>query len=125
MTLIAVVNDDPQFLQLMELVLEDAGYDSVSAQKQAMAFPEILEAGPDLIILDIHMQTDDAGWMILDLLRLDVATMDVPVIVCSAAHGELTAQAERIAQHRARMLPKPFNIDELISLVHECIGPPA
>lgn len=125
MTLIAVVNDDPQLLQLLELVLADAGYDSLSIQKQSMVFAEILETNPDLIILDIHMDTDDAGWMILDLLRLDVATMGIPMIVCSAAHGELAAREEYIAQRRARVLQKPFDIDELVALVHECIGPPA
>lgn len=123
MSLIVVVNDDPQLLRLLELVLTDAGYDVLSIQKQSTAFPEILEARPDLIILDLHMESDAAGWMILDLLRLDVATATMPVVVCSAAHNELRAQAERLAQRQARVLQKPFDIDELLSLVHECIGP--
>lgn len=124
MSLIVVVNDDPQLLRLLEIVLTDAGYDALSIQKQSTAFPEILEAKPDLIILDLHMDTDDAGWMILDLLRLDVSTVDVPVIVSSAALDELTAKAEHLAKRDAQVLRKPFDIDELVSLVRDCIGPP-
>lgn len=122
MTLVAVVNDDPQFLRLLEFVLNDAGYDTLSIQKQSVPFPELLEAKPDLVILDLHMDTDDAGWMILDLLRLDVSTTDTPVIVCSAAHNELVLHREHLAQNHARVLRKPFDIDGLLSLVRECLG---
>lgn len=125
MTLIAVVNDDPQLLRLMELILNDEGYDVLSVQKQSTAFPTLLEAQPDLLILDLHMDTDDAGLMVLDLVRLDSSTAGIPVIVCSAAHGLLERRAEYFARHQAKVLRKPFVVDDLVSLVQECIGPPS
>lgn len=122
MATIAVVNDDPQFLRLMELILQDEGHNVLPIQKQSTAFPDLLSSTPDLIILDLHMDTDDAGWIILDLVRLDASTANIPVIVCSAAHDELARESERIEQYGARVLRKPFDIDELLLMVRECLG---
>lgn len=120
---IAVVNDDTQFLTMMELILSDAGYDVLLIVESSEAFQQICSWAPELVILDIRIESPEAGWTILDLLRLDRATESLPVIVCSAAHDELQKKQQHLEKYNCSTLFKPFNIDDLLELVTSLIGP--
>lgn len=114
---IAVVNDDTQFLTMMEMILQDAGYDVLLLIEAADAFDRLRDWQPDLIVLDIRIENPEAGWTILDLLRLDRTTETTPVIVCSAAHDELQAKQDHLDRYACTPLFKPFNIDDLLEMV--------
>lgn len=120
---VAIVNDDTQFLTMMELILSDAGYDVLLLIEADGAFQQLRSFAPDLIILDIRIEHPEAGWTILDLLRLDRSTENTPVVVCSAAHDELHSKAAHLKQYQCTPLLKPFNIDDLLDIVNERIGP--
>lgn len=119
--LVAVVNDDTQFLRLVEMVLSSAGYETVLLFEGGTAFEDIRHHMPDLVVLDIRMESPEAGWIILDLMRLDTATADIPVIVCSADHDQLLSKEDYLATKRAGVLRKPFDIDDLVAKVNEYV----
>jgi CheY-like chemotaxis protein len=54
---------------------------------------------------------------VLTLLRHDPATIDIPVILCSARAQVLADNAERFRAQGCRLLEKPFELDELVRLV--------
>jgi CheY-like chemotaxis protein len=120
---IAVVNDDTAFLSLMHELLTDEGYETYIHKIGHTAFDRIKELAPSLVILDIRMSDPEAGWQILDLMRLDPATREVPVIVCSADAVQLRDKEDRLHKYNARGLEKPFDLQELLSSVREVIGP--
>lgn len=120
---VAVVNDDTQFLTMMELILSDAGYDVLLVVEASDAFQQICKWAPELVILDIRIENPEAGWTILDLLRLERKTETMPVIVCSAAHDELQKKQLHLEKYNCVPLFKPFNIDDLLDLVTSMIGP--
>lgn len=120
---VAVVNDDTQFLRLMELVLSEAGYETLIFFESGTAFDNIKKHLPALVVMDIRMGHPEAGWVILDLMRLDRETADIPVIVCSADYEALDQREEHLRSKRCRVLRKPFDIDDLISIVRDIIGP--
>jgi CheY-like chemotaxis protein len=82
---IAAINDDTAFLQLMEELLRvEQGY-AVGVRKQWQdAHGFVKDFRPDLVILDVVMSDEEAGWRILNLLTLDPQTRPIPVLVCSA-----------------------------------------
>lgn len=123
--LVAVVNDDTQFLRLMEMVLASAGYETKIFFEGSTAFDDIRAAMPDLVVLDIRMENPESGWIILDLMRLDESTANIPVVVCSADHDQLMSKEEYLASKRAGVLRKPFDIDDLIAKVAEYVRPPS
>lgn len=119
---VAVVNDDTQFLRMMEMILAGEGYDTLIFFEGSTAFEDIKTHLPDLVVLDIRMEDPEAGWIILDLMRLDETTTDIPVVVCSADHEQLLAKEEYLLSKRAGILRKPFDIDDLVAKVGEFVS---
>ena len=80
---ILVVDDNPEFLHLMELMLKHAGYRPLLAQN-AMAAMDLLEAHtPQAILLDIMMPVR-SGFEFLENLRWDTRYGKIPVVVITA-----------------------------------------
>ena len=100
---IVVINDDTDFLSLMSELLTEVGeYDVEVCREGNHAYQFVKEKQPDLVILDIRMEGQEAGWAILECLTLDPKTHSIPLIVCSAAIRELQAHQElpRPVRHR-------------------------
>lgn len=121
-TRIDVVNDDTEFLALMRDLLAGDGYDVRTHRVAAHAYAALKADRPDLIILDIRMETPEAGWQVLELLRLDPATTAIPVIVCSADAPFLRAKEVHLRARGCRTLEKPFTLDELLTMVAEALS---
>jgi CheY-like chemotaxis protein len=121
--LIAVVNDDPVFLALMEELLEGEGYRTRSWPGGQGIHALLVRAHPTLLVLDVRMEMIDTGLTVLQTLRLDPATRHLPVIVCTADTAFLKQSGERLMAQGCRLLPKPFDLEELLGLIREMIGP--
>jgi len=121
-TRIAVVNDDTVFLDMMAAVLTEEGWDVEVHRESATAFQGLKQNPPDLIILDIRMETPESGWNILELLTLDQEMGHIPVIVCSAAVRDLHAHEDWLTQNGIGVLPKPFNLDQLFQQVETALS---
>lgn len=115
--LIAVVNDDSDFLLLMCELLEDEGYEARQFKVLHDAYQGLREAKPDMIVLDIRMETPEGGWQLLELLRLDPETKETPVLVCSADAPFLRAKEAHLLAHGCDVLEKPFDLEELLKKI--------
>lgn len=79
--LVFVVNDDTAFLQLMQELLQEEGCRCRTMMSSKDAHLAIREDQPELVILDIRINNEEAGLLVLDLLTMDPATRAIPVIV--------------------------------------------
>jgi two-component system, OmpR family, alkaline phosphatase synthesis response regulator PhoP len=120
---ISVVNDNPDFLELMSAILdEDAGYDVSLFDGREAAIAELAASTPDLIIVDLLLG-GASGWEVVTLARADERLAGVPIIICSAdvvALREREAELERIGN--VHMLAKPFAVEQVTDLVESLIG---
>jgi len=115
---IVVINDDTDFLSLMSELLTEVGeYDVEICREGNHAYQFVKERQPDLAILDIRMEGQEAGWAILECLTLDPTTSQIPMIVCSAAIRELQAHQELLDRYGIDVLTKPFDLDALLEKV--------
>jgi CheY-like chemotaxis protein len=112
--LIAIMNDDTDFLSLMHELLTGEGYRCLICKESTRVYPLIKEQHPDLVILDIRMGTPEAGWQVLELLRLDPTTAHMPVIISSADSVFLRAKEEALRALHCDILEKPFDLDALL-----------
>jgi CheY-like chemotaxis protein len=122
--LIAVVNNDTAFLELMQELLNDEGYETLIHKEGSTAYQKLKKEQPALLILDIRLGAPEEGWNVLELLKLDPQTASMPVIVCSADAVQLREKAPRLHELGCATLEKPFDLAELLALVAQHIGPP-
>ncbi len=120
--LIAVVNDDTEFIGLMHDLLVEEDYRVSNHLVAGNAYRELLAVRPDLIVLDIRMETPEAGWQLLELLRLNPATTEIPAIVCSADAPFLRAKHEHLRTQGYDTLEKPFDIVTLLEKVKTALA---
>lgn len=114
---IAVVNNDTEFLELMQDLLSVEGYKTIICKEGNRAYALVKELQPALVVLDIRMDQPETGWVVLELLRLDPATTNIPVIVCSADAPFLREKAATLHELRCDILEKPFDLETLLDKV--------
>jgi len=116
---ILICDDEPHLRELMRVSL-DPSYVFVEAADtiEAMALADSIH--PDLVLLDV-MMPGGSGLSVLERLRRNPALVDVPVVVVSA----FVSESDRLAAHDAGangFVSKPFDPDELASLVQELLA---
>jgi CheY-like chemotaxis protein len=110
-----VVDDDATLRDLLRVHLQAAGYSVTVAPDAAEAIRAVLAEKPDLIISDINMPYMD-GLELLEVLRADPATADIPLMVFTASDSdEHHARARRLGV--AGYLVKPIMVDELLRVI--------
>lgn len=119
---IAVINNDTDFLTLMNELLTARGWETVICREGHNAFSIIKQEEPVMVILDIRMETPEMGWNVLELMKLDPATRHIPVVVCSAAVIDLKAKQDWLSEHGIDILLKPFDIDDLYATVERTLA---
>ena len=124
--LIAVIDDDDAFVDLMRELLTDEGYRVVVGTAANEAAVMIARERPDLAILDLRMREALSGIDILRTLRDGPSTATIPVLVCSADLIFLREHAENLHALRCDVLPKPFDLDALLAKIRAMLdGAPA
>ncbi len=120
---ISVVNDNPDFLELMSAILDEAAdYDVTLFDGERTTIDELAASAPDLVIVD-PLLGGASGWELVTLSRADERLSDVPIIVCSAdVVGLRERQDELAGVANLHVLAKPFGIDEVTELVERLIG---
>jgi DNA-binding response OmpR family regulator len=85
---ILVVDDDPDIVESLRVVLESRSYQVLSASNAKEAQEQVKKERPDLIILDIMMPRGTEGFHFVWNLRNDASSgcQDVPILVLSAIH---------------------------------------
>ena len=85
---ILLVDDDPDLIEAMRMVLEGAGYDCVHALSGARALELLPREKPDLMVLDVMMDDMTEGFHVAYRIRKPEAGLepfvDIPIIMVTA-----------------------------------------
>lgn len=119
MARIIAIEDSPALQRLLALTMRGTEIEIESYLLGLSGLEAALADPPDLIILDLGLP-DIPGWDVLERLRAEPATADVPILV---ATGETrSGVVERISEMGAVMLEKPFTGAVLRATVRVLIG---
>jgi CheY-like chemotaxis protein len=117
---ILVVDDDQDVRALLQLALEDRGFNVESAGNGLAALEKVRERTPDLVILDLNMPSM-GGEDFLYAWRAGVETRGVPVIVITA-----TSDALRPADLGVEaVFAKPFDLEQLLWHISDLLALPS
>jgi signal transduction histidine kinase len=87
MSLIMIVDDEPDMVKVAELILKAEGYETIPAYSGEEALEKLEEVKPHLIIMDIMMPGID-GFETLKRIRENKGTSSIPVIIISVKNDE-------------------------------------
>lgn len=121
-SVIAVVDDDPPIVELLEEVLEDAGYEVRRVDTTAEVSGDVGKLAPDLVILDVHFGGRQSGWEVLKCLRANPTTTALPVILCTADSRSATRLVEQYEATPTWIVAKPFDLDILLATVASALS---
>ncbi len=119
--LILVVDDNPHIVKLIQVNLEFEGYKTIGAYNGKEALLKIRENKPNLVILDILMPSVD-GWHVLEELKHDPSTVNIPIIVLSAM-GTKEDRRRGLELGVTDYVTKPFNAMRLLEVVDRILHP--
>ena len=106
-----IVDDDEGIRKLLEIMLEDQGYQTLSAPSGEMALAMVARQPPDLILLDAMMPGMD-GYQVARHIKANVATANIPIIMLSGL-SEQSARLSGLEAGAEEVLSKPVVNDEL------------
>jgi CheY-like chemotaxis protein len=125
MAKILIVDDDPDMVLAARLCLEGAGYEVFDAANGEEGLCKLPEVKPDLIILDVMMETTTAGFqMALELRSPDptsplAAYGRIPILLLTALHSttDLRFGPDEDYLPVDAFIDKPIDPDDLVSKV--------
>jgi len=108
---ILVIDDDEKTREIMRLILEKKGYETVEAESGESALEAMKAELPDLILLDVEMP-GISGFEVVKRLKADSRTRTIPVIMVTGL-GDQSSRLEALANGAEDYLPKPVDPTEL------------
>ncbi len=136
---IMIVDDDPDNISIISLIVEDNGYTSVSANNGKEGFELAKKEKPDLITLDLIMP-GQSGIVMFQHLKKDPDLCDIPVVIISgasevtgvdlknfifkqAAGDEKVVETSGMGKYSApnAFVEKPVNPDELVKIINDLL----
>jgi CheY-like chemotaxis protein len=114
---VLVVDDEPALRAVVRAVLGDEGYAVLEAPHGPAMLELLARERADMVLLDVMMPGGD-GRPAYRELRDRADLPDVPVVMMSAA-----VRPDGLDPSIAAFLRKPFDLDHLLALVANLIGP--
>ena len=121
MARVLLIYDEPDLLEMCDLVLQSGGHTAVRAFTEfdrGLDLDALSDPVPDVVVLDLVMP-HVTGEEVFRRLRDAPVTSKVPVVIMSAL-----AEGEQIAKDLGAdgFLEKPFDADELLDTVDQVLG---
>jgi DNA-binding response OmpR family regulator len=113
---ILVVEDEPEFADLLALWIARAGYEPVTASSGAEALRQFYERHPDLVILDVALPGLD-GWQVIERIR---EFSRVPILLVTARSSEAD-KVRGLKLGADDYITKPLSFPELMARVEAAL----
>ncbi|MFA5157172.1 MAG: response regulator [Candidatus Omnitrophota bacterium] len=117
---ILVIDDNEKNVELLEAILQAAGFEVLKAYNGKQAIEMIGKERPDLLLLDIMMPELD-GFQVCELLRKDPQNSGLPVVMVTAKDKEsdIVQSLERGADD---YIVKPIDKKELLGKIEDMLA---
>jgi CheY-like chemotaxis protein len=119
----ALAIDEPVIVELMRELLEEEGFRVSTRADLFLDLNEIKSLQPNVLVTDFFRAGRSSGWSWIGMLRSDPQLCTIPVVLCTAAAGDVESLATCLGQMNVVFVRKPFEIDVLLSVVRSALPP--
>lgn len=116
---ILAVDDEPYVLRVIQMKLQNAGYEVETVTNGIEAWEKIKSGKPDMLITDIAMPGLN-GYELTRKVRMNENFRDLPVLMLTG-RGENKDELKGYEAGVNQFLTKPFSPRELLSMVEEIL----
>lgn len=117
---ILLIDDDPDFVEAVKVIVENGGYDVKVAYDGEEGLEAVAAEKPDLIVLDVMMPVMN-GHEACAKLKADPATAKIPIILLTAVADRVTTSTythrDMLESEAEDYMPKPVEPKELLNLI--------
>lgn len=117
---ILIVDDDPDFVEAVKLIVEKGGYNVRVAYDGQEGIEMVNEKAPDLIVLDVMMPVMN-GHEACTKIKSDEKTAEIPIILLTAVADRVTTSTythrDMLESEADDYMPKPVEPKELLELI--------
>jgi CheY-like chemotaxis protein len=128
---ILIVDDDPDFVETMEIILKGNGYATRTARDGEEALKKIEEKIPDIILLDIMMKTKTDGIWVSEKIRRKENLKEMPIIMITAVNQDAEMAKFHLGEDKDTeympvnvFMEKPIEAKDLLKEIKNLIGGP-
>ena len=122
---IIMIDDNPDFRFTMETFLKRNGYETLTAEDGQKGIELIEKERPDLILLDVMMESLYTGLDVCKKVRTNPDLKDIPIIGISGMADELGVQVEKWGDEDYfnvdEFFDKPVDKEKLLSKIKELL----
>ena len=116
---ILIVDDERDFIELLEYKLSGHGYELIVANDGVHALSQARTMKPQLILLDILLPDLD-GLSVCEILRRQPGTKKIPIIFMSALSSDITKRTATM--HAEDFFTKPLDLNRLEKRIEELLN---
>ena len=118
METVLIVDDEKNYPHILSAVLEEEGFEALTAHSGHEALEILEDADVDLVLTDMKMPAMD-GMELLE--RIKAKELDIPVIMMTA-HGTVDKAVEAMQKGAYTYILKPFDNERLVIYVNKAIA---
>ncbi len=125
---VLLVDDDKDLVASMKAVLEANGFEVATEHNGTDALAAIAARRPDLIVLDVMMDSDTEGFTVAYKLESDQATRRIPVVLMTGFMDHMAAKRESFDfingrdWPAAKLMRKPVAMPELLAGIRQLLA---
>ena len=126
---ILIVDDEPDIVSYLEMILQDSGYATLVARDGNEALEAVRRERPDLVTLDISMP-EASGTRFYKEVRTDPELKSIPIFIVTGVTGlggdeyayEKFISHRRLVPPPEGYFPKPIQREEFLGAVRKQLG---
>jgi DNA-binding response OmpR family regulator len=124
---ILIIDDDKDLTRSMQAILEQQNYQVDIANDKEAGMAKLYARKPDLLILDVMMNSDLEGHKLAHTIKSDPKNKDLPILIITGMMDTMGVNIRDAFEDiddlpHVLMLDKPFETEELLSTVEKMIA---
>ena len=123
---ILLVDNDVDFIDLNKAVLENNGFDVVTAYSGTEGIDRVRSEDPDLIVLDLMMEKHDSGFTVARTIKADPTYKHTPILMLTAVGSEtgteFSQQLDGYWMKTDDYASKPLAPEDLVKKINELLA---
>jgi CheY-like chemotaxis protein len=117
--LILIIDDDPDILNSMKVILEKSGFATAAAMSGKEGIEKVKKTKPDLILCDMMMEKIDSGTKVAQEIKKGCA--DVPIFLLSSIGSATASNVEVDKLGFNGVFQKPVDPESMVSTIKDIL----